>query len=66
MGFMIGGLFGFAMGCYTAVQTRRFAAIPISTLISGSTFGFLLGCGSAIRTQEIVEQRNKWEFGKIN
>ena len=50
MGFMVGGLFGFAVGCYTAVQTRRFMAIPISTLVSGGSFSFILGCGSMIRT----------------
>lgn len=50
MGFMIGGLFGFCIGCYSAVQTRRFMAIPLSTLVSGCSFGFILGCGSAIRS----------------
>ena len=34
MGFMIGGLFGFMLGCYSAVQTRRFMVIPISTICS--------------------------------
>ena len=55
MGFMVGGLFGFAIGCYTAVQTRRFMAIPISTLVSGGSFSFILGCGSMIRTMEVPE-----------
>lgn len=53
MGFLVGGLFGFAIGCYSAVQTRRFLAIPISTLVSGCSFGFILGCGSMIRTAEV-------------
>ena len=55
MGFMVGGLFGFAIGCYTALQTRRFMAIPISTLVSGGSFSFILGCGSMIRTMEVPE-----------
>ena len=50
MGFMVGGLFGFAVGCYSALQTRRFMAIPISTVVSGASFSFILGCGSMIRT----------------
>jgi hypothetical protein len=50
MGFMIGGLFGFCIGIYQAIQTRRLLVIPISTLISGCSFGFLLGVGSSIRT----------------
>lgn len=58
MGFMIGGLMGFCLGCYSAIQTRRFMAIPISTLISGCSFGFLLGCGSAIRTDELIAYKN--------
>lgn len=53
MGFMVGGLFGFAVGCYSAFQTRRFLAIPISTLVSGCSFGFILGCGSMIRTDDL-------------
>lgn len=54
MGFMIGGLFGFMLGCYSAVQTRRFMVIPISTIASGASFGFLLGCGSSIRQDEVI------------
>lgn len=50
MGFLVGGLFGFAVGCYSAIQTRRFLAIPISTIVSGCSFGFILGCGSMIRS----------------
>ena len=42
MGLMVGGLFGFAVGCYSAIQTRRFMAIPISTIVSGVSFGFIL------------------------
>lgn len=64
MGFMIGGLFGFAIGCYSAVQTRRFMAIPISTLISGCSFGFLLGCGSAIRNDEVLSQPNETQLAE--
>jgi hypothetical protein len=53
MGFLVGGLFGFAVGCYSAIQTRRFMAIPISTIVSGASFSFILGCGSMIRTAEV-------------
>lgn len=53
MGFLVGGLFGFAVGCYSAISTRRFMAIPISTIVSGVSFGFILGCGSMIRAVEI-------------
>lgn len=53
MGFMIGGLFGFCIGIYQAIQTRRLLVIPISTLISGCSFGFLLGVGSSIRTETL-------------
>lgn len=56
MGFLVGGLFGFAVGCYTAVSTRRFMAIPISTVVSGVSFGFILGCGSMIRAAEVYPQ----------
>lgn len=55
MGFLVGGLFGFAVGCYSAVQTRRFMAIPISTVISGVSFSFILGCGSMIRTAGVPQ-----------
>ena len=56
MGFMVGGLFGFAVGCYSALQTRRFMAIPISTIVSGASFSFILGCGSMIRTAGVPEE----------
>jgi hypothetical protein len=62
MGFAIGGLFGFCLGCYSAVQTRRFMAIPISTIISGCSFGFLLGCGSLIRNDEVMEGPNSFQL----
>lgn len=62
MGFMIGGLFGFAIGCYTAIQTRRFMAIPISTIISGTSFGFILGCGSLVRQDEILPFANELQL----
>jgi len=58
MGFMVGGLFGFAVGCYSAFQTRRLLAIPISTLVSGCSFGFILGCGSMIRTDDLSQHKN--------
>jgi hypothetical protein len=64
MGFAIGGLFGFALGCYSAVQTRRFMAIPISTIISGCSFGFLLGCGSLIRSDEIMLEPNSIQLAE--
>jgi hypothetical protein len=57
MGFMVGGLFGLCLGVYTAFQTRRFMAIPISALISGCSFGFILGCGSMIRTDELISNK---------
>lgn len=49
MGFMVGGLFGLAIGIYSAFQTRRLITIPMSILVSGTSFGFILGCGSVIR-----------------
>lgn len=64
MGFAIGGLFGFALGCYSAIQTRRFMAIPISTIISGCSFGFLLGCGSLIRSDEIMPEPNNIQLAE--
>lgn len=53
MGFMVGGLFGLVIGVYSAFQTRRFIAIPMSVLVSGGSFGFILGCGSVVRSDEI-------------
>ena len=64
MGFMVGGLFGFAVGCYSAVQTRRFMAIPISTIVSGASFSFILGCGSMIRTDSVQEGREQLREGE--
>lgn len=64
MGFMIGGLFGFMLGCYSAVQTRRFMVIPISTIASGASFGFLLGCGSAIRQDEVDESPDSTQMAE--
>jgi len=49
MGFMVGGLFGLAIGIYSAFQTRRLITIPMSILVSGTSFGFIIGCGSVIR-----------------
>ena len=63
MGLMVGGLFGFAIGCYSAVQTRRFMAIPISTIVSGVSFGFILGCGSMIRTAEVTQDLSQLKEG---
>lgn len=63
MGFMVGGLFGLCIGVYSAIQTRRFMAIPISALVSGCSFGFILGCGSMIRADELKESKNE-EYNK--
>ena len=61
MGFMVGGLFGFCLGCYSAIQTRRFMAIPISTIVSGASFSFILGCGSMIRADsQILLEEGTW------
>lgn len=65
MGFLVGGLFGFAVGCYSAIQTRRFLAIPISTLVSGCSFGFILGCGSMIRSAELQTLAQQLESGEL-
>jgi len=46
------------------VQTRRFMAIPISTLVSGGSFGFLLGCGSLIRTDEVLDYPNNIQLAE--
>jgi len=54
MGFMVGGLFGLVVGIYSAFQTRRLIAIPMSVLVSGGSFGFILGCGSVLRSDTIV------------
>jgi hypothetical protein len=54
MGFMVGGLFGFVVGCYSAFQTKRLLTIPLSVIISGGSFGFILGCGSVIRSDTII------------
>jgi|JI9StandDraft_2_1071091.scaffolds.fasta_scaffold507074_1 hypothetical protein len=63
MGLMVGGLFGFAIGCYSAIQTRRFMAIPISTIVSGVSFGFILGCGSMIRAAEVTPNISQLQEG---
>ena len=54
MGFMVGGLFGLVIGIYSAFQTRRFIAIPMSVLVSGGSFGFILGCGSVLRSDTLL------------
>ncbi len=59
MGFMVGGLFGLILGVYSAFQTRRFAAIPISVLASGGSFGFILGCGSVLRSDTLISQQER-------
>lgn len=59
MGFMVGGLFGLIIGVWSAVQTRRFAAIPISVLASGGSFGFILGCGSVLRSDTLISQEER-------
>ena len=51
IGCMVGGSFGFIVGCYQAVVTRSILIIPVSTIISGLSFGFFLGCGSMIRSE---------------
>lgn len=56
MGFMVGGLFGLVIGIYSAFQTRRLIAIPMSVLVSGTSFGFILGCGSVIRNDEVQKR----------
>jgi len=57
MGFMVGGLFGFVIGCYSAFQTRRLMTIPISVIVSGGSFGFILGCGSMVRSDTVLEYK---------
>ena len=59
MGFMVGGLFGLIIGIWSAVQTRRLAAIPISVLASGGSFGFILGCGSVLRSDTMLSQEER-------
>ena len=49
MGSLVGGSFGAFIGLYTAFQTRRLVAIPLSIVVSGAGFGFVLACGSLIR-----------------
>ena len=57
MGFMVGGLFGLVVGVYSAFQTRRLIAIPMSVLVSGGSFGFILGCGSVLRSDTLLENQ---------
>jgi hypothetical protein len=57
MGFMVGGLFGLVVGIYSAIQTRRLIAIPMSVIVSGGSFGFILGCGSVLRSDTIISQQ---------
>lgn len=57
MGFMVGGLFGLVIGIYSAIQTRRFIAIPMSVLVSGGSFGFIMGCGSVVRSDTLVSRQ---------
>lgn len=57
MGFMVGGLFGAVVGLYSAFQTRRFIAIPMSILVSGGSFGFIMGCGSVLRSDTLISQQ---------
>lgn len=65
MGFMVGGLFGLVIGVYSAFQTRRFIAIPMSVLVSGGSFGFILGCGSVIRS-DTIKIINEADFLSVN
>lgn len=53
MGFMVGGLFGLVIGLYSAYQSKRLIAIPMSVIVSGGSFGFIMGCGSIIRNDTI-------------
>ena len=57
MGFMVGGLFGLVVGIYSAFQTRRLIAIPMSVIVSGGSFGFILGCGSVLRSDTLIAQQ---------
>jgi hypothetical protein len=59
MGFMVGGLFGLVVGVYSAFQTRRFIAIPMSVLVSGGSFGFIMGCGSVLRSDTLVPRQEE-------
>lgn len=59
MGFMVGGLFGLVVGIYSAIQTRRLIAIPMSVIVSGGSFAFILGCGSVLRSDTLVSQSNR-------
>lgn len=59
MGFMVGGLFGLVIGLYSAIQTRRFIAIPMSVLVSGGSFGFIMGCGSVVRSDTLLQNRDR-------
>ena len=59
MGFMVGGLFGLIVGVYSAFQTRRLIAIPMSVLVSGGSFGFILGCGSVLRSDTLISQQER-------
>ncbi len=59
MGFMVGGLFGLVVGVYSAFQTRRFIAIPMSVLVSGGSFGFIMGCGSVLRSDTLISQQER-------
>ena len=54
MSCMVGGLFGLAIGIYSAFQTKRLIVIPMSILVSGISFGFILGCGAMIRNDPII------------
>ncbi|KRX03370.1 hypothetical protein PPERSA_12649 [Pseudocohnilembus persalinus] len=59
MGSLVGGSFGFIVGCFQAFQTRQLIVIPLSTIMSGSAFGFFMGCGSMIRSQDIYDPELK-------
>lgn len=54
VGAMVGGMFGFLMGVWSAIQTRRLMAIPLSVIVSGGTFGFIMGCGSMVRSDSNI------------
>jgi hypothetical protein len=44
MGALVGGGFGFIVGCWTAISMKKLYIIPVSTVISGGTFGFFMAC----------------------
>lgn len=54
MGAMVGGGFGFIVGCWSAIQMKKLYIIPVSTVMSGGAFGFFMACGTMIRSDEQI------------